>query len=183
MDGTLAWSQVAAPSAFYDDTLRGIAVAAGGFVAVGNTFVADGPGAEGWLLRVTGKGALGCACVRTTCHDGNAWTTDACYLGLCRSTKVATGGVCSVDGKAGACNSGGTCVPSCGNGVCNSGESTVNCPADCKAGSHPCDSYYGLKHPSFGCFCDSVCKSSGDCCSSNGGKATSCFGSTCASCK
>jgi hypothetical protein len=80
---------------------------------------------------------------------------------------------------------GGTGTPVCGNGACESGETASSCPSDCGGGGggNPCDSACGKQAPS-GCWCDSSCKTNGDCCDATGQPAgNTCAGSTCAQCK
>jgi hypothetical protein len=48
--------------------------------------------------------------------------------------------------------------------VCSSGETNATCPSDCPSTTKKCTGYCGKQSPS-GCYCDSACVSSGDCCS------------------
>ncbi len=72
----------------------------------------------------------------------------------------------------------------------NPGASEVNCNLkddDCKGGdncplNNPCNNSCGGQSP-LGCWCDSLCKSLGDCCTPTGGLSTKCIGSTCTVCQ
>jgi len=72
----------------------------------------------------------------------------------------------------------------CGDGKCDFGET---CPADCTSGPHVCDAACGSSVDMSGggaCYCDTTCKTNGDCCDAEGTSASSpsCAGSTCGSC-
>jgi hypothetical protein len=137
----------------------------------------------GWLLSLNADAKLACSC-DTTCTDDNQCTTDACYLGTCKSTKVNSGTACSIGGGPGTCTVSGTCVTKCGNGSCDSGETNATCPSDCKVSSgHPCDTICGNQNATYGCWCDAACKVNKDCCTASGGTGNSCSGSTCSICK
>ena len=62
------------------------------------------------------------------------------------------------------------CQVVCGDGVCSPPETDVTCAADCGCQASGC----GTSPAPAGCFCDSSCVLSGDCC------ADACF--TCGSC-
>ena len=169
-------------------------------------YVGNGADYDAWLLRLNDKGQLACGCSGATCDDGNPCTVDACYLGICKGKQVAATTLCKTETSAvGKCDAAGVCISLCGNKYCDNGENNSNCPGDCitacgngicesgenysncsKDCKHVCDSSCGGKAPS-GCYCDTTCKTEGDCCTGTGYAATnktySCAGSTCTSCK
>ena len=125
-----------------------------------------------------------CGSKATTCYCDDACTKagDCCtdYKAVCGGTtctpKCTATTVCgTADGCNGTCpgtctaglvcNSQKVCVPNtakCGNGVCEAGENTTSCPADCKTAAGSCSGLCGKA--SSGCYCDTQCKSSNDCC-------------------
>ncbi len=185
-DGGVLWSRDAKQSLYYGDFMSRIMIADNQLLVSGQGYQTNGQGYEGWLLRLTLDGKLGCECTGEY-SDNNACTTqDTCYLGVGKTYGYAnTGTACTIDSTPGQCQQSGVCKPSCGNKYCETGENNANCPSDCKPSKHPCDTHCGAtsQHPSYACYCDAQCKSSGDCCTSVGGKSTSCAGSTCGTCQ
>ncbi|MBI5607281.1 MAG: hypothetical protein HY902_00205 [Deltaproteobacteria bacterium] len=96
------------------------------------------------------------------------------------------GGLCGTCDSASTCNASGQCIATskCGNGTCDSGESNATCPADCPAGDpNSCVGHCQGQAPG-GCYCDTACTQSGDCCSDYkavcGGTCTpNCTGKAC----
>ncbi len=185
-DGGVLWSRDAKQSLYYNDFLSSLVVADNQLLASGQAYVTNGQGFEGWLMRLTLDGKLGCEC-SSEFDDGNACTTqDTCYLGVGKTYGYANNGTaCTIDAAPGQCQASGVCKPSCGNKYCETGENNSNCPSDCKPSKHPCDSHCGAtaQHPSYACYCDAQCKASKDCCSPSGVKTSSCAGSTCGTCQ
>ena len=110
------------------------------------------------------------------CPDPCSTTKPTCPNGICDPGETSS--TCPQDCK--------TTSPVCGNGKCESGETAASCPSDCGTTTgHICDANCGKPAPGNVCYCDSACKSQGDCCNAQGtAKAgNSCMGSTCAECK
>ena len=122
-----------------------------------------------------------------TCGDGTCNGTETCTTcskdcGACPAGKctgkcgaAATDGTCYCDSQcvtsgdccADACSTCGYCSggATCGDGTCNGTETCTTCSKDCGAcPTGKCTGYCGNKSPS-GCYCDSACVGSGDCCS------------------
>ncbi len=182
--GSTLWTQTLAFSATYDDQFFGAIPFGGGAAVVGAAYVGNGSSHDGWLMVVNDQGKMACEC-DTKCDDGNSCTLDTCYAGTCKSKPAASGTFCLTTSAApGTCNSSQQCVSTCGNGTCTSGETIYNCPQDCKVTvAHPCDNFCGAKNTTYGCYCDALCKTQGDCCQASGAKGYSCAGSTCSICK
>ncbi len=95
--------------------------------------------------------------------------------------------LCTPSGKYTA-KLAGDCIDS--DGAVHPGAAEVNCNLkddDCSGGdhcpvAHPCDGKCGSQSP-LACWCDSLCKQLGDCCSAKGGLSNSCSGSTCTACQ
>lgn len=108
----------------------------------------------------------------------------------CPDAAICGDGICNGTETSSSCPDDCPVAPKCGDGICNGTETTASCAKDCpSSGSHVCNNSCGSSYtnPSTGvtCYCDSTCKSNGDCCNATGTSDTSssCAGSTCSSCK
>ncbi|MCB9738579.1 MAG: hypothetical protein H6747_04865, partial [Deltaproteobacteria bacterium] len=138
----------------------------GGIIVVGEV-ANSSKNTDGLLLRTDENAALDCGC-KSSYSDGNGCTEDFCYLGAEQTVPGKQDATCSLDGKTGTCTLTGACA----------------------AGKvHPCDELgmcgSSVKHPVYGCYCDSSCSKTAyqDCCSAAGAKSKSCSGASCGVCQ
>ncbi len=113
------------------------------------------------------------SCGNGTCESGESYAScpnDCPCVPQCAGKKCGPDGcgtTCGTCDSASTCSSAGLCEPKaslCGNGTCDSGETTTTCPNDCSGNPSSCVGHCQAQAPG-GCWCDTACTSSGDCCS------------------
>jgi hypothetical protein len=124
--------------------------------------------------------------------DGTCTNKPGSYACGCKAGYALVGGACvdidECQTDNGGCSADATCTNNVGApATCACKEGFVGDGKTCtKAAAHPCDDaqYCGKGTPTkAGCYCDTLCKQYGDCCTESGGKANACSGSNCGACQ
>ncbi|MBI5608003.1 MAG: hypothetical protein HY902_03915 [Deltaproteobacteria bacterium] len=122
------------------------------------------------------------------CGDGKCSskeTTASCPKD-CKNVAVCGNGTCENGETTALCPKDcPSTLPGCGNGTCSITENFKSCPADCAVNTAGCKGRCGLTAVDASgnlCYCDKLCKSSGDCCADYATYCTctpSCTGKKC----